>query len=325
MRHAWWCASCSALTRRRSTRPRVPVAFSQSDADRLLAEFQVADLNDDGGISFPEFVRYYAVMREMGPGAGLSSDEIAWLRSLFDRFDGDKDGELEFAELADLLRQCFPSRAKDARRLMGEIRKADLNKVSRGARTHRPRTRTRRPRTRRPRTLRPRTHRPRTRRPRTHRPRTHRPRTHRPRTHRPDEEARRSASYRAAQHPTALHRAPAHVQDGRVSFHEFLRFYEMLVASGANMSEIARMFYYFDVDGSGELERAEFLSLLHQIFPERCEENEQVRVPCGGRASGGSPWSRLPRALPAGGRLPTTECFGWSDGPVVPCTCPRCD
>ena len=37
------------------------------DADRLMAEFKVADLNNDGTVSFPEFVRYYAVLQVPPP------------------------------------------------------------------------------------------------------------------------------------------------------------------------------------------------------------------------------------------------------------------
>jgi Ca2+-binding EF-hand superfamily protein len=161
-----------------------------ADTDRLLAEFKIADLDGDGTIEFPELARYYAVLKEMGPGAGLTAEEIEWLRMLFDRFDSDKDGQLKMGELADLLRQCFPSRAKDAKRLMAEIKAADLNK------------------------------------------------------------------------------------DGKVSFHEFLRYYEMLISSGAEVDEVAKMFHYFDRDGNGELDRGEFLELLHQLFPDRCDENE---------------------------------------------------
>ena len=97
------------------------------DASRLLAEFQLADVDGDGTVGFPEFARYYAVLKEMGDG-GLSPEEIAWLRAVFDRFDGDSDGELTMRELADLLRQCFPSRTKDTKKLMAEIKAADLNK-----------------------------------------------------------------------------------------------------------------------------------------------------------------------------------------------------
>ena len=162
-----------------------------ADAERLLAEFKIADVNADGTVSFPELARYYAVLREMvEDGAGLSAADLEWLRMLFDRFDGDADGQLTMRELADLLRQCFPSRAKDAKRLMGEIQAADLNK------------------------------------------------------------------------------------DGKVSFHEFLRYYEMLLASGQAMDEVAKMFHYFDADGNGELDRDEFVALLHQLFPDRCDENE---------------------------------------------------
>ena len=86
-----------------------------------------------------------------------------------------------------------------------------------------------------------------------------------------------------------------------LSFHEFLRYYEMLIASGDEFSEIARMFCtrklpytasqvpsrslttrslthrhpiadYFDKDRSGELDKAELLCLLNQIFPDRCDE-----------------------------------------------------
>lgn len=42
---------------------------------------------------FDEFARYYAVLQHMHPAAGLSADDVAWLKMLFDRFDGDKDGQ----------------------------------------------------------------------------------------------------------------------------------------------------------------------------------------------------------------------------------------
>ena len=161
------------------------------DAERLVAEFRVADLNDDGTVDFPELARYYGVLKDMAPGGGLSLAEIEWLRMLFDRFDANADGQLQMTELADLLRQCFPSRAKDTKKLAREVAAADVN------------------------------------------------------------------------------------GDGLVSFHEFLRLYEMLLASGAEFDELARMFHVFDADGSGALDKAEFLELLHQVFPERCEENAE--------------------------------------------------
>ena len=160
------------------------------DADRLVAEFKVADLNDDGTVDFPELARYYGVLKDMLPGGGLSSGEIEWLRMLFSRFDADHDGFLQMGELADLLRQCFPSRAADTRRLAREVQAADVN------------------------------------------------------------------------------------GDSLVSFHEFLRAYEMLIATGAEFDELAKMFHVFDKDGNGALDRGEFLSLLHQVFPDRCDENE---------------------------------------------------
>lgn len=78
-------------------------------------------------MTFPEFARYFAVLKEMAAG-GLSPEEVEWLRALFDRFDGNADGELTMKECADLLRNCFPSRAKDTKKLMAEIKAADLNK-----------------------------------------------------------------------------------------------------------------------------------------------------------------------------------------------------
>ena len=160
------------------------------DVDSLLTEFALADGDGSGAISFPELARYYAVLKDMG-AEGLPAEMLEWLRMIFDRFDGDKDGQLQMKELAHLLCQCFPSRAKDAKRLMSEIRAADVN------------------------------------------------------------------------------------GDGLVSFHEFLRFYEMLLASGAELDELAKMFHFHDANGDGQLDRDEFLNLLHQVFPQHCEENEQ--------------------------------------------------
>ena len=48
-----------------------------------------------------------------------------------------------------------------------------------------------------------------------------------------------------------------HRPTAQVSFHEFLRYYEMLIAGGAEFSELAKMFYFFDADGSGELDQKE--------------------------------------------------------------------
>ena len=43
--------------------------------------------------------------------------------------------------------------------------------------------------------------------------------------------------------------------DGKVSFDEFLRYYELLKEHGTEMDEVAAMFHFFDADGSGELDR----------------------------------------------------------------------
>ena len=159
------------------------------DVDSLLTEFQLADEDGSGCVSFAELARYYAVLKDMGAEA-LPAEMIEWLRMLFERFDGDCDGQLQMGELATLLCQCFPSRAKDAKKLSSEIRGADVN------------------------------------------------------------------------------------GDGTISFHEFLRFYEMMLASGAEFDELAKMFHVHDANGDGVLDEHEFLQLLHQVFPEQCDENE---------------------------------------------------
>ena len=97
------------------------VPHRAGDANRLLAEFRVADLNGDGTVSFEELARYYAVLKEMDPSGGLSAEEVEWLRMLFDRFDSDQDAHLTYAELGDLLRQCAPSRAQGRRKLTAEV------------------------------------------------------------------------------------------------------------------------------------------------------------------------------------------------------------
>jgi len=43
----------------------------------------------------------------------------------------------------------------------------------------------------------------------------------------------------------------------------------------SELDEVADMFNCFDKDSSGELERAEFLNLLDNLFPGRCEENRK--------------------------------------------------
>jgi Ca2+-binding EF-hand superfamily protein len=62
--------------------------------------------------------------------------------------------------------------------------------------------------------------------------------------------------------------------DGRIDFTEFVRYYNELKSADHRFDEAADMFKFFDKDNSGELDRDEFLQLLNNIFPERCDENE---------------------------------------------------
>ena len=38
---------------------------------------------------------------------------------------------------------------------------------------------------------------------------------------------------------------------------------------------LSGQFHFFDADASGSLDRGEFLALLHQLFPENCDDNEE--------------------------------------------------
>ena len=63
---------------------------------------------------------------ELVEQTGLSPDEIARLRSIFERFDTSKNGTLEAPELVKLLRECFPARAaSEASNLLAEFELAD--------------------------------------------------------------------------------------------------------------------------------------------------------------------------------------------------------
>ena len=65
--------------------------------------------------------------------------------------------------------------------------------------------------------------------------------------------------------------------DGGVSFDEFLRYHNLLKEHGASeVSPVFEMFHFFDADGSGALDRDEFLALLNQAFPENVDDNEQL-------------------------------------------------
>ena len=207
-------------------------------------------------------------------GSGLTPEEIARLRKIFDRFDVDKSGTLEEPELGALLKECFPSRAADAERLLHEFRVADLNgdgkcdfgefcryygvlqgEYAAGL------------------TL-------------------------------SDEEIARlrtlfarfdkdgDGSLQEPELATLLKQCfPSRAGsvkrllaeftvadlngDGNVDFDEFLKYYMLLQEQNTPWAEAARLFHYFDADASGALDRHEMLCLLHQLFPGRCDENEQ--------------------------------------------------
>ena len=43
----------------------------------------------------------------------------------------------------------------------------------------------------------------------------------------------------------------------------------------AAVDELAKIFHCVDRNGDGEIDEAEFALLLDQLFPDRCDENEQ--------------------------------------------------
>ena len=63
--------------------------------------------------------------------------------------------------------------------------------------------------------------------------------------------------------------------NGMIDFDEFVAYYRS-VMSDPRFDEASDMFRFFDKDGSNELDKAEFLNLLNQIFPERCDENQRI-------------------------------------------------
>ena len=63
---------------------------------------------------------------------------------------------------------------------------------------------------------------------------------------------------------------------GGVSFDEFVEYHNALAGHANRFDEASDMFRAFDTDTDGHLDRAEFLSLLQQVFPQHCEEIEQM-------------------------------------------------
>ena len=56
----------------------------------------------------------------------------------------------------------------------------------------------------------------------------------------------------------------------------FVEYYNHLAGAHNRFDEAADMFRCFDTDKNGLLDKQEFLTLLHQIFPEHCEELEEM-------------------------------------------------
>ncbi|KAJ1630555.1 hypothetical protein T492DRAFT_906701 [Pavlovales sp. CCMP2436] len=63
---------------------------------------------------------------------------------------------------------------------------------------------------------------------------------------------------------------------GFVDFSEFIDYYNELANSSTRFDAVADMFRKFDVDKSGSLSKEEFLSLLNQIYPEHCDDIDEI-------------------------------------------------
>ena len=64
---------------------------------------------------------------------------------------------------------------------------------------------------------------------------------------------------------------------GAISFEEFVKHYLAMKQPDVDprFEEACTMFEFFDADWSGSLDPDELMCLLNQIFPERCDENEE--------------------------------------------------
>jgi len=211
---------------------------------------------------------------EIAEMTGLSSQEIARLQKLFERFDTSKNGTLEAPELVKMLKECFPARAAEATSLLAEFQVADLDGDGRcdfgefcryyvilsedygtGGMSDEELMKLR--------VL----------------------------FQRFDEDG--DGQLVEKELATLLRqcfpkRAPSVKRllqefnvadlngDGLVGFEEFVKYHGLLRDHGAEISAEAEMFHFFDTDASGSLDRGEFLALLHQLFPENCDDNEEL-------------------------------------------------
>jgi len=63
---------------------------------------------------------------------------------------------------------------------------------------------------------------------------------------------------------------------GGVDFDEFVDYYNQLAGSASKFEEAADMFRHFDLNRDGALDRDEFRRLLQQVFPEHCDEIDDI-------------------------------------------------
>lgn len=65
-------------------------------------------------------------------------------------------------------------------------------------------------------------------------------------------------------------------KSGSIDFEEFVAHHNELASTSTRFDQAADMFKKFDVNKDGFLSKDEFLSLLNQIFPEHCDEVDEI-------------------------------------------------